>query len=198
MSAPAVSRVARHAARSVARSAAGGAQRTVRLQRPALRAGSLRTVYSSPRCFSTSLRSRAGLMPETEDPQPPNIVENDQVLQPTQLNDDEYQLRSDEYMNAIHEKAEEIQEDRAEVEVEYSVCYTHISRVVSGEANTITRRAFSPSPSLQTAHISSTSSRRTSKSGYPRPYQDQSVSTGWWMARACTKRRVADRAIGCI
>lgn len=64
-------------------------------------------------------------MPETEDPQPPSIVEKERVLQPTQLDDDEYQLRSDEYMDAIHEKAEEIQEERADVEVEYSVRDEH-------------------------------------------------------------------------
>ena len=60
-------------------------------------------------------------MPETEDPQPPARVEENRVLHPTALEDEEYQLRSDEYMDAIHEKAEEMQEDREDVEVEYSV-----------------------------------------------------------------------------
>ena len=60
-------------------------------------------------------------MPETENPQPPARVEENRVLQPTELDDEEYQARSDEYMDAIHEKAEEMQEERQDVEVEYSV-----------------------------------------------------------------------------
>ena len=39
----------------------------------------------------------------------------------TEIDDDEYHVRADDYMLAVHEKAEEIQEDREDVEVEYSV-----------------------------------------------------------------------------
>ena len=61
------------------------------------------------------------MMPDSEDPQPPSRVEENRVLHPTQLEDEEYQMRADEYMDAVHEKAEEMQEGREDVEVEYAV-----------------------------------------------------------------------------
>ena len=60
-------------------------------------------------------------MPESEDPQPPSRVEESRVLQPTQIDDEEYQTHADAYMDAVYEKAEQIQEAREDVEVEYSV-----------------------------------------------------------------------------
>lgn len=63
-------------------------------------------------------------MPDTEDPKPPEpveVVEDAPAQQPTQINDDEYHMHADQYIEAVHEKAEEIQEDREDVEVEYSV-----------------------------------------------------------------------------
>jgi frataxin len=61
-------------------------------------------------------------MPDSENPQPPSRVEDTRTVhQPTEIDEDEYHMRADEYMNAIHERAEEIQEDREDVEVEYSV-----------------------------------------------------------------------------
>lgn len=61
-------------------------------------------------------------MPDSEDPQPPNRVEeNRAITQPTELDNDEYHALADEYMDAVHEKAEMLQEARDDVEVEYSV-----------------------------------------------------------------------------
>ena len=63
-------------------------------------------------------------MPETQDPQPPSRVEeNRSVLQPTEISDDEYHERADHYMEAVNEKAEAIQEERGDVEVEFAVCF---------------------------------------------------------------------------
>ena len=61
-------------------------------------------------------------MPESEDPQPPNRVEEARAVgQATEIDDEEYHVRADEYMEAVHEKAESMQEAREDVEVEYSV-----------------------------------------------------------------------------
>lgn len=65
-------------------------------------------------------------MPETEDPKPPNdeAVEPGN-LQAAQLTDEEYQRLSDLQMDAVHEKAEAMQESREDVEVDYSVSCGH-------------------------------------------------------------------------
>ena len=60
-------------------------------------------------------------MPDSEDPQPPTRVEEIRATQPTEIDDEEYHSRADEYMDAINEKAEQMQEAREDVEVEYSV-----------------------------------------------------------------------------
>ncbi|EMF17763.1 Frataxin [Sphaerulina musiva SO2202] len=78
-------------------------------------------VLSQPRWLSISHAARAGIMPESEDPKPPN----DEVMapgnqQPAQLSEDEYQELSDVQMDLICEKAEAMQESREDVEVEYS------------------------------------------------------------------------------
>ena len=65
------------------------------------------------------------MMPDTETPQPPKQVEEDRsVLQPTEIDTDEYHTRADDYMEAVHEKAETMQEGREDVDVEYSVSRT--------------------------------------------------------------------------
>ena len=66
-------------------------------------------------------------MPDQEDPQPPRQVEETQApSQPTELTDDEYHVHADRYMDAVNEKAEAVQEERADVDVEFSVHHTHL------------------------------------------------------------------------
>lgn len=62
-------------------------------------------------------------MPDTEDPQPPqeDSAAGPRVTQPTELSDEEYYTISEELMDTINDKAEALQESRADVEVEYSV-----------------------------------------------------------------------------
>ena len=64
------------------------------------------------------------MMPDSEDPQPPSQVEESRVQHPTQIDDEEYQTHADAYMDAVHEEAEQIQEEREDVEVEYSVRFS--------------------------------------------------------------------------
>lgn len=67
-------------------------------------------------------------MPHTDVPTPPSGAEEERnVSSPTELDTEEYHARADEYMNEIHEKAEAMQEERNDVDVEYSVSpsFTH-------------------------------------------------------------------------
>ena len=66
------------------------------------------------------------MMPDTPDPKPPHNAAEDNAHQSTAISDEEYTERADEYMNAIHEKAEQLQETREDVEVEYSVSGTNL------------------------------------------------------------------------
>jgi len=64
----------------------------------------------------------AGMMPHTDVPTPPSGAEEERnVSSPTELDTEEYHARANEYMDEIHEKAEAMQEDRNDVDVEYSV-----------------------------------------------------------------------------
>lgn len=68
-------------------------------------------------------------MPDTHDPQPPNN-ESEQHATPAaaQMSEVDYNEHADRYMDALHEKAEELQEGREDVEVEYAVCMPRPSR----------------------------------------------------------------------
>lgn len=83
-------------------------------------------------------------MPETDNPQPRRVEDPlVQHQQPAPIDNDDYHLRADEYMDAIHEKAEQVQEDREDVEVEYSVS-SKGGRQVGDATNSASRLAFSP------------------------------------------------------
>ena len=62
-------------------------------------------------------------MPDSEEPKAPNneAVPGSHITQPTEVSDDEYHARADEYLEAVHEKAEQLQEGREDVDVEFSV-----------------------------------------------------------------------------
>ena len=66
------------------------------------------------------------MMPDQENPEPPKgEPEEAPPMQPTALEDEEYQVVADAWMDAINEKAEAMQEAREDVEVEYSVRSSH-------------------------------------------------------------------------
>lgn len=50
-------------------------------------------------------------MPDSENPEPPKPAEEEKPLQPTEIDDTEYNQRSDEYMDAVNEKAEAEEND---------------------------------------------------------------------------------------
>ena len=76
------------------------------------------------RYLSTSRIARAGLMPDAEEPEPPKVEkpETPRPMEPTELSEEEYHEHADAFVDSVHEKAEQIQEKRDDVEVEYSVC----------------------------------------------------------------------------
>lgn len=122
MSSPATTRLLRRLAQTTSRTLTKRAQPTI-TRTPFLRASAAATLWQpSSRSVSFSARNNAGMMPDQENPQPPQThAEEAPPLQPTALEDEEYHTIADAWMNAINEQAEAMQEAREDVEVEYSV-----------------------------------------------------------------------------
>ncbi|KJY01154.1 mitochondrial chaperone Frataxin like protein [Zymoseptoria brevis] len=120
MSAPAASRMLQRTMRNATRGFFQ-APRTRQMQTAARPFAQLQTSSTRMRMISTSNASKAGLMPDSEDPEPPAVKATEAPpAQPTELSDEAYATVAEEYMELVHEKAEQIQETREDVEVEYS------------------------------------------------------------------------------
>jgi frataxin len=120
MSAPTIARVLRRTIRAASQTVVR-AQAISKVTGPRLTAIS-RQVPPAPRCLSISSPRKAGMMPDTHDPQPPNTdVSPEHQTAPADINEEEYHEHADRYMEALHERAEELQEGRDDVEVEYAV-----------------------------------------------------------------------------
>lgn len=78
-------------------------------------------VYQAFRPITTSNKVRKGLSPESENPQPKIPENNAEPMQAAELTQEQYNELSDEYMDTMVEKLEELQEEREDVDVEYSV-----------------------------------------------------------------------------
>lgn len=61
-------------------------------------------------------------MPDSSDPPVREAEEHTQSNVPAELTTEEYQVRSDHFFDALVAKLEERQDDKADVDVEYSVC----------------------------------------------------------------------------
>jgi len=72
------------------------------------------------RSFSTVPRNFKGLSPESENPQPKEPEAHDIAASPAVLSIEQYNILSDEYMDTLVERLEELQEEREDVDVEYS------------------------------------------------------------------------------
>lgn len=72
--------------------------------------------------LSTTAALPKGILPDSDDPSPPNVQTSAVKAVPAELSDDEYHALSDEYMDTICSRLEDIAEKNAEVDVEYSVC----------------------------------------------------------------------------
>ncbi|KAF2765525.1 Frataxin [Teratosphaeria nubilosa] len=80
------------------------------------------SIHLQSRHFSAAARWKAGLMPDTHDPQPPTDTTNadTRAMVPSPLSDEGYHEHADRYMDALHERAEQLQETREDVEVEFA------------------------------------------------------------------------------
>jgi hypothetical protein len=74
------------------------------------------------RCFSTGKQQSKGLTPDSSDP-PPRTPESTstQASGPAEISIDQYHELSDIYLNSLVEQLEQLQEEREEVDCEYTV-----------------------------------------------------------------------------
>jgi frataxin len=78
--------------------------------------------HTTTRWISTSSSRNKGLSPDSEDPTPkqsPEVAETPKTAAP--LEEAEFHELADEYLNAVLTKFEELQDQRPEVDVEFSV-----------------------------------------------------------------------------
>jgi frataxin len=79
------------------------------------------TFSQSYRLFSSTPITSKGLSPESEDPHPKPAESNTRAASPAELTIEEYHKLSDEYIDAVVSRMEQLQEERDDVDVEYSV-----------------------------------------------------------------------------
>jgi len=70
--------------------------------------------------FSTTPHSLKGISPPEEDPKPKQAEEHEHARQPANLTEAQYHEISDYYMENMISKLEQLQEDREDVDVEFS------------------------------------------------------------------------------
>lgn len=78
-------------------------------------------MYQTFRPITTSNKVGKGLSPESENPKPKILESNPEPKQAAELSQEQYNDLSDKYMDMMVEKLEELQEEREDVDVEYSV-----------------------------------------------------------------------------
>lgn len=121
MSAPSASRLLSQATRTASRSIIRSRQTNAFFQPSrAVPAFAFRAVNSS-RSFASSAPRATGLMPDTENPSTPKREPLATTLTPAEITDEEFHTLSDAFLEKVHEKAEQVQEGREDVEVDYSV-----------------------------------------------------------------------------
>ncbi|KAI9839461.1 MAG: hypothetical protein M1819_002086 [Sarea resinae] len=75
---------------------------------------------STSRFFSSSSSAYKGISPESADPKPKAPLESEHIAEPANISVDEYHEISDGFMDELVSRLEELQEQREEVDVEYS------------------------------------------------------------------------------
>lgn len=81
----------------------------------------LTPVLLRSRFLSTTPAQSRGILPDTDDPAPPNVQDNAPKAVPAELNDTEYHELADEYIDVILSRLEEVGEKDEGVDVEYAV-----------------------------------------------------------------------------
>ncbi|KUI58943.1 hypothetical protein VP1G_06163 [Cytospora mali] len=91
--------------------------------RPALPISSqafLLPVVTRSRFLSTTSSQHKGILPDSDDPTPPNVQDHDIKAVPAELTDGEYHELADEYLEVVLAQLESIADKNESVEVEYS------------------------------------------------------------------------------
>ena len=78
-------------------------------------------VITQPLRYLHVSRQLRGLMPDSSDPPVREAEEHIQSTEPAELTIEEYQVRSDHFFDALVTKLEQRQDEKADVDVEYSV-----------------------------------------------------------------------------
>lgn len=78
-------------------------------------------MLGSSRSFASSTAILKGLSPESDNPKPTRPEGHTAALMPTEVTVEEYHTISDKTMDEIVAKLEQLQEDREDVDVEFSV-----------------------------------------------------------------------------
>lgn len=114
------------ALRIITRQASYTAPRT----QPARTVTSSRLVVSSTCSHSTSRLNRGfhlsatfrkGISPESPDPRPESRQEGEHVAKPAPISTEDYHKAADEYINELVHKLEQLQEEKGDMDCEYSV-----------------------------------------------------------------------------
>jgi frataxin len=82
---------------------------------------SVRPLASFARSLHQTASACKGISPESEDPQPKEAEDQITATSPTDLTNEEYHEVADRYMDKMVAALEELQEDREDVDVEFSV-----------------------------------------------------------------------------
>lgn len=89
---------------------------------PVPAAGAAVAAAARSRFLSTTSDQRKGILPDSDNPTPPNVLENSPKPVPAELTDGEYHELADAYLEIVLAQLEAIAEKNETVEVEYSVC----------------------------------------------------------------------------
>jgi frataxin len=120
MSAASASRLLTQATRTASRSIVRSRPANAFHLQPCRVAPAIKAVTCS-RAFAVSAPRATGLMPDTDNPSPPKLDEVATTLTAAEITDEEFHTLSDAFLEKVHEKAEQVQEGREDVEVDYSV-----------------------------------------------------------------------------
>ncbi|KAF2865380.1 hypothetical protein BDV95DRAFT_612765 [Massariosphaeria phaeospora] len=88
---------------------------------------------TSIRTFHASTAYGIGIMPESDNPPPPDVQASEQPTVPTDISSAEYHERADAYLEELVNKLEAAQEKRPDLDVEYSAGVLQISAGSVGE-----------------------------------------------------------------
>ncbi|CAN8104156.1 unnamed protein product [Discula destructiva] len=85
------------------------------------------TLSTRSRFLSTTSPLHKGILPDSDDPSPPNVQPTSVKATPAALSDEQYHALSEEYMDTICSRLEDVSEKNSGVDVEYSAGVLNVS-----------------------------------------------------------------------